>query len=358
MPDRGRYHEHMMLWGKVRRDPRWLGGFVGLLALVATALIWIVISARPAELASASPTASPTRTASPSPTPTASPSPTPTASPTPTPRPTASPTPTASPSPSATPLPAAFADDRVTLLVLGSDSDSGRRARGKGYLTDAITVLSVAADGSNPVLVSLPRDSTDIAMPDGSVWTRKVNEIAPTLGPAAMRDTMSLLLGLPIDYYAMIDMDAFRNLVDAVGGVSVSVPYTLADKRCTIGAGAQDLDGGLALCYARHRTLDSDYARGGRHQQLLLALRDRILANGIDVAALAGVIGSVQTDVPASDIPALIELARLSQQDEVQRVVLAPPTYTTFAGIAGARGWISVPNATAIRGTVATMIDD
>ncbi len=346
MPDRGHYHEHMMLWGKVRRDPRWLGGFVGLLALVAAALFWLVISARPAELASAAPTASPTPTASPSPTPS------------PTPRPTASPTPTASPSPSPTPLPAAFADDRVTLLVLGSDSDSGRRARRMGYLTDAITVLSVAADGSNPVLVSLPRDSTDIAMPDGSVWTRKVNEIAPTLGPAAMRDTMSLLLGLPIDYYAMIDMDAFRNLVDAVGGVSVSVPYTLADKRCTIGAGTQNLDGGLALCYARHRALDSDYARGGRHQQLLLALRDQILANGIDVAALAGVIGSVQTDVPASDIPALIDLARSSQQEDVQRVVLAPPTYTTFVGIAGARGWISVPNAAAIRGTLAAIIDD
>jgi LCP family protein required for cell wall assembly len=215
----------------------------------------------------------------------------------------------------------------------------------------------VAADGSNPVLVSLPRDTTDLPMPDGSVWTRKVNEIAPTLGPAVMRDAMSLLLGLQIDYYAMIDMDAFRNLVNAVGGVSVGVPYTLADKWCTIHAGTQHLDGGLALCYARHRAVDSDYARGGRHQQLMLALRDQILAQGIDVAALSGVIGSVQTDVPASDIPALIEVARSSQQAPVQRVVLEPPTYTTFVGIAGARGWISVPNVAAIRATVAALID-
>lgn len=338
----GGYHGRMDMWGRVRRDPRWMGGAVLLLALIAAALAWALVGSRQPEVAAASPTPSPT----------ASPSPTPT----PTPSPTASPTASPSPSPSPTPAPAAFEDGRVTVLVLGSDSDATRRARGKGYLTDAITIVSVAADGSDAVLLSLPRDSTDITMPDGSMWTRKVNEMVPTLGPAVLRDTMSRLTGLPIDYYAMMDMDAFRYLVDAVGGVSVYVPYPLGDKRCSIGAGTQHLNGSLALCYARHREMDSDYARAGRHQQLLVALRDRIMAQGLDAATVAALAGSVQTDIPAADIPALLELARASADAQVRQVVLGPPDYTTFVGIAGSRGWISVPAAGAIQATVAALI--
>jgi polyisoprenyl-teichoic acid--peptidoglycan teichoic acid transferase len=241
------------------------------------------------------------------------------------------------------------------VLVLGSDSSAARRARGTGGLTDAITVVSVAADASNVVLVSLPRDSSDIPMPDGSLWTGKVNAITPVLGPAVMRDAMSVLLGIPIDHYAMIDMDDFRRVVDAVGGVTVHVPYALSDNRCSIGAGMRHLDGSLALCYARHRAVDSDYARAARHQQLLLAIRDRVIGGGVDIGALVAALGSLRTDIPASEIPFLLELAARIQGAEVQRLVLGPE-YMSFAGIAGARGWISIPDIGAIRAAVRSLV--
>ncbi len=260
------------------------------------------------------------------------------------------------PTPSPSPESAMLDDGRLNVLVLGTDSDAKRRARGMSHLTDAVTLLSVAADGSGVALVSLPRDSSDIPMPDGSVWTGKVNAITPTLGPGTMRDTMSLLFGVPIDHYVMIDMDDFRRIVDAIGGVTVQVPYTLADKRCVIGAGIQHLDGARALCFARHRAVDSDYARAGRHQQLLLAIRDRVAAGGVDITALVGALGSLQTDIPAAEIPILLDLAVRARTADVQRLVLDPPEFTTFAGLAGTRGWISVPNGGAIRAAVAAVL--
>lgn len=257
--------------------------------------------------------------------------------------------------PTASPSPAADVPDRYTVLVLGSDSDSTRRARGKGFLTDAITVVSVAGDGSDVALFSLPRDSSDLPMPDGTIWSGKANSIAPRLGPAAMRDAMSVLLGIPIDRYVMLDMDDFRHLIDAAGGVTVDVPYPLTDKRCTIGAGAQHLNGALALCYARHRAIDTDYARAGRHQQLLLAIRERILAGTLNPAGLFGAFGSLQTDLSTQELPMLMELAVRSATAEVRNVVFGPE-YMRFAGLAGARGWISVPDVGAIRATVSATL--
>ncbi|MGI8830723.1 MAG: LCP family protein [Candidatus Limnocylindria bacterium] len=335
----------MVTWGKVRGSRVAWFGIAGTTLLAALVAGWLLASRNSTEPVAAAPSPTAELTASP----TRTPGPTPTPSPT-------DPPPTPAPSPTASPEPAALDDGRLNVLVLGTDSDAGRRARGMGYLTDAITLLSVAADGSDVALFSLPRDSSDIPMPDGTVWTGKVNAITPTLGPATMRDAMSLLIGVPIDHYVMIDMDDFRRIVDAIGGVTVDVPYALADNRCVIGAGTQYLDGALALCFARHRAVDSDYARAGRHQQLLLAIRDRLAAGGVDIAALTGALGSLQTDIGASEIPILLDLAARAQTATVQRLVLDPPEFTSFAGIAGARGWISVPNGGAIRAAVAAML--
>ena len=324
------------------------------LALVAicAVMIWAALGTERPELAAATSSPSPTATPVPA-TPTASPIPTQTPSPRPT--ATSTPEPTPEPTPVPTPVPAALADARVNILMLGSDGSGTRRGRGEGWLTDAITLVSVAPDGSHVALFSLPRDSSDIPMPDGTIWGGKANAIAPILGPAAMRDAMSMVFGVPIDYYVMVDMDGFRQAVDWVGGVTVATPYTLADSVCTIGAGVHHLDGTQALCFARHRAVDTDYARADRHQQLLLALRDQVLASQVDLAALAGGVGSLQTDVPASDIGYLSQLAWATSGAAVERVVFGPE-YMAFTGFAGERGWISIPNVPAIQSTVWALI--
>lgn len=313
---------------------------------ICAVMIWAAVGAERPQLASAASSPLPRPTQAPPATLPPTPRPTPTATP--------SPRPTATPTPVPTPDPIAWAEARVNILVLGSDSNASRRSRGEGWLTDAITLVSVAPDGSHVALFSLPRDSSDIPMPDGSIWGGKANAIAPILGPAVMRDAMSLLFGVPIDYYVMIDMDGFRQAVDWVGGVTVGTPYMLADSVCTIGAGVHHLNGSDALCFARHRAVDTDYARADRHQQLLLALHGQVLASQADLGVLAGSIGSLQTDVPASDFGYLAELATMSAGAAVERVVFGPE-YSTFTGFAGERGWISVPSVPAIQSTVAAL---
>jgi len=282
-------------------------------------------------------------------------SPTPTQEPTPSPTPRPSPTVTPSPSPSATPV-AGFEDGRLTVLVLGSDSSAQRAAVGSGGLTDGITVVSVRADGTGLTLVSLPRDTSDVPLPDGSIWTAKLNALAPTLGPEVAADAIGLLLGVQVDNYVQINMDDLVQIVDAVGGVSVEVPRRLSDAGCTIEAGLNRLNGWLALCYARHRQTDDDYARAGRHQLLLLALRDGILASEIDMPSLVAGLGSLQTDVDLTHLDRLVDVARLSQGLEAQRLVLGPPDYTLFFGIAGDRDWISIPNVAAIQSSVTALL--
>ena len=114
-------------------------------------------------------------------------------------------------------------------------------------------------------------------------------ELAPEGGdPGAvtMRDTISLILGIPIDYYAQVNMLGFVNLVDIMGGVDV---YFEKPLRCSISPpteeeetlvykfkrGVNHLDGRMALAYSRTRIESSDYVRMGRQRCVIAALIDQ-----------------------------------------------------------------------------------
>ena len=331
----------MNVWDRLRGDPRALALAIGVPVLaLLTVVLWVAV-ARPS-------------TADPSPTPLAQVSPTPTTEPTPEPTPAPTPEPTATP----TPRPAALDDGRLTVLFLGSDDSASRRLRRPTgeYLTDAITVVSIKGNGRRAALFSLPRDTVDLQLADGTIWTGKANALSFYRGPEAARGAMAILLGIPIDHYVQLDMDDFRAIVREVGGLTVNVRYTLSGHPCTIEAGKRKLDSERALCYARHRYTDSDYARAGRHQQLLLALRTEVLRSRVRIPALLDNLESLRTDVPMRDLGAYADLLRRSRRAEVSRLVLAPPTYTTFAGVAGTRGWVSIPNVPAIQAAVADLL--
>ena len=288
----------------------------------------------------------------PSPTPTATPSPTPK----PTPRPTRRPTPSPSPTPSPTPTPVPDADSaNVTVLLVGRDFLAERLAHGEqGMNTDMLIVANVHTDGSRIDLVSLPRDSVDVPLGDGSVWSGKINSLRAALGLPALKAAMSATIGLPIDYYAEMTLDDLSRVVDAVGGVTVSLAAALNDPHLNYswGAGANQLNGRAAVLFARSRYADSDYARGDRNQVLLLALRNRILEGGYDPIALITSLPGLATDIPTADMPMLLDLARESADATVVTRVLAPPDFTAFTGLAGPRGWISIPAIPAIQAYV------
>lgn len=308
------------------------------LAILLGAGVWLVLARGPA----APPVALSTPVATPTP------------SPSPTPRPTPTPAPTATPEPDPD-------ESNVTILLVGRDFLAARVALGEGGMnTDMLIVANIHADGSRIDLFSLPRDSVDVPLGDGTVWSQKINSLRAARGLPALKQAMSTALDIPIDYYAEMTMDDLSRIVNAIGGITVSLPAQLNDPHLHASwrAGENRLDGRTAVLFVRSRFADSDYARAERNQLLLVALRDKLLGGGYNPVALLTSLPGLATDIPAGDMPMLLELAQRSAGAPIVRKVLAPPEYTVFTGLAGARGWVSIPNLEAMRAYARSVLSE
>lgn len=176
---------------------------------------------------------------------------------------------------------------RVTILLMGID----RRCDEIGPVrTDSMMMLTVDPIGKTAAILSLPRDLW-VEIPGFGV--ERINQAHyfgeifeyPGGGPALAVDTVEAVLGTDIHYYATVNFEAFTEVVDLLGGVTLDVPEAINDEHypdeCygvdpfSIGTGVQTLDGVTALKYARTRaTQNGDLARAARQQEVVLAVRD------------------------------------------------------------------------------------
>jgi LCP family protein required for cell wall assembly len=227
--------------------------------------------------------------------------------------------------------------DRVTVLLMGVDNRPGQTAS----RTDSIMLLTVDPAHGSAGMLSFPRD---MLLPVPALNdTVKINTVHvygevrnyPGGGPAMLRDTISDLIGYPIDYYVRVDFDGFREIIDLIGGVDIQVARDIRDDKYPdenygydplyIPAGLQHMDGALALKYARVRHIDTDYQRAARQQQVILAVKDRVIQPGQLATLLPRLPGlmlamanSVQTDMPVEK--GIMVVRALGQMD------LANPT--------------------------------
>ncbi len=150
-----------------------------------------------------------------------------------------------------------------------------------------------------------------------------------------MRDAAESITGLEIQYYVLIDMAGFQQLIDALGGVTINVPEEVpihADETFTtvaewIPAGEQHLDGYHALWYARSRHGTSDYDRMARQLQIQEAVLAQFNAANVlskfqDIAAAGSQV--VKTDVPQSALSYFVQLAAKTKELPVIDVELVP----------------------------------
>jgi anionic cell wall polymer biosynthesis LytR-Cps2A-Psr (LCP) family protein len=152
---------------------------------------------------------------------------------------------------------------------------------------------------------------------------------------------LGFLLGIPVPYYASVDLLGFSRMIDAVGGVTVDNPKPIddpgyggwTDKRPIgfhLSAGAHTLDGQTALAFARSRkgVGDNDFTRARRQQQLLIALGEK-LSDPAMLARLPGVLDAakqtIQTNVPPEELQTLLDLSQKVQNRKIQQFVLGPP---------------------------------
>jgi len=270
---------------------------------------------------------------------------------------------TQEPSPVPIPVDEAMFARRFTVLIAGADTSRSRRASGlDDWNTDALMVVSVSADKSRIAVLSLPRDTVDLPMPDGSTYRGKVNGIAQKFGMETLRGAMSKLIGAPIDRYIRVDMDDFAWMVDAVGGVDVEVKTRIADSQVHLflDPGPAHFDGATALAFSRTRA-DSDYGRAARQQQVVLALVARWLDPG--AGALVGsirLLGSLQTDIGLNELTTLLAIGRASASAPVTAIVLKPTRFSLFVGFEpnSTRGWVMIPNLSEIRAYAKSVLSD
>jgi LCP family protein required for cell wall assembly len=225
---------------------------------------------------------------SPSPIPTA----TATATPAPTPQDTSAFAPYASTEPGLTPAPSYPTNpDRITFLLIGVDFMTGRNHA----LTDTMMLATLDVHTNKVTLISVPRDTSNFDLYYGG-WVSpqfKLNQLmeaasspsfgSPDSGVETLVKEVAFLVGMPIDYYAAVDLEGFVKLVQAMGGVDVNVTTAVNDPSTGtfVPVGLIHMDGHLALKYARSRESSSDYARSSRQQDLLVALARKVASAAV-----------------------------------------------------------------------------
>lgn len=238
-------------------------------------------------------------------------------------------------------------DERVNVLLVGVDKLPWRTAT----LTDGMMVVSIDPVGNTVSMLSLPRDLINVPLGNGDVFGPKLNSLMsyadrnedefPEGGLATLQRAVGALLGIDINYYARIDFYGFVDIVDAVGGVDITVKDGFSDPEYTsfgykghgwsIKAGEHHLDGVNALAFARARkgAGESDFTRAGRQQQVLLALRDAVTKDGSllwELPQLLDLAGDlITTDMPISRLPALAAVVDEIDDDAVVRAVIRHP---------------------------------
>ncbi|WP_374558923.1 LCP family protein [Micromonospora sp. RHAY321] len=183
------------------------------------------------------------------------------------------------------------AEGAMNILILGSDTRDPENTGGSR--TDTIIMAHLPKDRTSAQLISIPRD-TWVSVPKSKDGTRggrdaKINAAYAWGGVPLMVQTLEKFTGVRIDHVTMVDFAGFKEIVDALGGIDVTVEKGFTsthslnpDSRRTFEAGRQTFDGAAALDYARERYAfaDGDFARIRHQQQVIKAILDKASSGG------------------------------------------------------------------------------
>lgn len=247
---------------------------------------------------------------------------------------------------------------RVTILFTGVDADPTRQE----HLYDSIMVVSYDPPTNSVQMVSVPRDSACFPLYyGGQVSTAfRINSL-PTNVRAGFKSPddpyptlvkeVSYLVGISINYYAIMDLGGFVKLIDMVGGIDVNNQAAINDGSYDwlgakpgygffLSAGPHHLDGIDALAYVRSRHGDSDYARASRQQEVLLELLHKMAEPGqiLKLPDLISTLGaSVTTTFPKDQIADFVAEGQAVPSQNIKQIVLGPPTYSVYNGNGSSR---------------------
>lgn len=253
-------------------------------------------------------------------------------------------------------------DGRYNVLLLGGDSGAGRW----GLRPDSMTVASIDAETGRTVLIGLPRNMSAFPFADGSVMDEQFprgfqgEECEPycylngvstwaadhaalfkrskTPGVDATIMGIEGITGLEINYWAMVNLEGFKDLVDAVGGVKLTIRQPIPvgglgdDVVDYIDPGVRVLDGRDTLWFARAREGSDDYSRMARQKCVMSAMLQQVspqtaVRNFEQIAKASSEM--ISTDLPRSEVDRFVALALEARGQKVGTVSLVPPLINT-----------------------------
>ena len=231
---------------------------------------------------------------------------------------------------------------RVNVLLVGLDYRDWQSSE-EYSRSDTMILLTLDPLNKTAGMLSIPRDLW-VGIPGfkhGKINTAYYLGDAyklPGGGPGLAVKTVEQFLGVPINYYAQIDFGAFVRFVDELGGVKINVPEAItidllgsgSSTKKNLKPGVQVLPGEWALAYARNRyTHGGDFDRAKRQQQVIMAIRDRILSFNMlptlvaKAPALYRELSSgVHTNLTLDDVTRLAVLASQVPRDQIKQGVI------------------------------------
>lgn len=234
---------------------------------------------------------------------------------------------------------------RVTLLVMGLDYRDWLAGEGAPR-TDTMILLTLDPLSRTAGMLSIPRDLW-VNIPGGFEYNRintayslgEAFKYPGGNGPGLAMDTAEELLGIPVDYYALIDFGAFVRFIDEIDGVKIDVKERITidplgdDNTYRLKPGVQTLPGDLALAYARARkTEGGDFDRAQRQQQVIMAIRDRLVHPQMLPKLIAKapilyqeIASGIKTNLTLEQVIKLAWFAQQVPEENIKRGVIAPP---------------------------------
>lgn len=213
--------------------------------------------------------------------------------------------------------------DDISILFIGVDDSSKRDQSSTNIRSDALVLATLNNEDKSVKLVSIPRDTYTLIPATGR--EDKITHAYAHGGASSTMSAVKNLLDIPIHYYVRMDFEAFIDVVDALGGITVDVPYDLEEQDENDKAGAINLqegnqlvNGSEALALARTRHYDNDIERGKRQQMILESIMDKALSAG-SITKYADVISAVgdnmKTNLTFKDMQAFFEYAKNGKPD-------------------------------------------
>ncbi|MBW6440476.1 LCP family protein [Patescibacteria group bacterium] len=226
--------------------------------------------------------------------------------------------------------------DRLNILLLGI---RGVGDPNGGLLTDTMIIVSLKPNTEQLALISIPRDLyVEIPHRDdknkiNEVFVNGVQDGGWEKGFEYSKKTIKNVSSLDIHYVVSVDFDAFKEIVDTLGGVKITLNRPFSETNqfeegiIKLPAGTQIIDGDTALLYARARFSSSDFDRSKRQQQLLLGIKEKafslgVVSNPVKILTILDSLGNhIKTDAELWEIKELADVFRKTKANDIRKKV-------------------------------------